>query len=153
MRVVTIGHLQGVSFSLTVYGSNVSDTSHMAKPRNGQISPVHGEPSTCSRRAFLRLCNADHFAPRKVPPSYARYLPPHMMNVMMIAFALLFLRAFHSVSLPQLLLHVHHPTLVVQPSTALIVLPTALALFALLLTFVVYRSARFLSALHQTQLS
>jgi hypothetical protein len=127
-------------------------TSPMAKPRNEQIPPLHEEPSTCSR-AFLQLCNADHFAPRKVPPSCARYLPLPMMNVMMIAFALLSLRASHSVSLPQLLLHVHHPTLVVQPSTVLIVLPTALALLALLLTFVVYRSARFFSALHQTQLS
>ena len=39
MRVVTIDHLQGVSFSL--YGSNASDTSPMTKPRNGHISPLH----------------------------------------------------------------------------------------------------------------
>ena len=66
MRVVAIGHLQGGSFNL--YGSNASDTSPMTKPRNGRISPLHEEPSTCPS-AFLRL-NA-----MPVPPSCARYIP------------------------------------------------------------------------------
>ena len=148
MRVLTIDHLQGVSFSL--YGSNASDTSPMTKPRNGHISPLHEEPSTCPR-AFLRL-NA-----MPVPPSCARYIPLPM-NCDDDRFSPpLSTRppptrspCLSSVSLIELLLY--HPTLVVQSSTALTALTVlstaqALALLALLLTFVVCRSARFLSAL------
>jgi hypothetical protein len=75
--------------------------------------------------------------------------------VMMIAFALLFVRSPPNpppclssaplVELLFLLLLLLHSTILAQPSTASTVLSTARVLLALLFTFVVYRSAGFLS--------
>ena len=74
--------------------------------------------------------------------------------VMMIAFALLFVRSppnpppcLSSAPLVELLflLLLLHSTILAQPSTASTVLSTARVLLALLFTFVVYRSAGFLS--------
>ena len=115
-------------------------------------------PASClPSHPALRLCKC-----RPLRATHrARHLPLPMMDVMIISFVLLSLRAplppsraplrrlLSSASLIELLLpsstHVHHPTLVVlQPSTALTVLSTALVLLALLLNFVVYRSARIL---------